>query len=238
MKRFVLYLSVLIFCQMVCFGQKENNIKGVVWETSLNWNKIKSKAQKEKKFIFVDCYATWCGPCKKMDREVYTNDTIGNFFNEHFISVRIQMDSTAHDDARTKSFFKVGKELEHKYMIQGYPTMLFFTSDELLIGKELGFKNVEELENTAKKLTNSVALYTQLEDYKKGIKNYPSLGKLSDFVRNVVGDRQLSYQIASNFKEDYLDKLDEKQLCSYDNLKFIVSHFQLIKSSDKIFKLF
>src|SRR4051812_34660552 len=65
---------------------------GITWVDNLNWQQVLKKAKKEKKYIFVDCFTTWCGPCKKMDKVVYTNDSLGDFLNAKFISVKLQMD--------------------------------------------------------------------------------------------------------------------------------------------------
>ena len=41
---------------------------------------------KEFKIIFVDAYALWCGPCKRMSRDVFPDEKVSAFFNKHFIS--------------------------------------------------------------------------------------------------------------------------------------------------------
>src|ERR1700710_7497 len=63
----------------------------------ISWNEILKKAKKDNKYIFIDCYASWCGPCKEMDKEVYTNDTVGNYMNSRFISVKYQLDTSKTD---------------------------------------------------------------------------------------------------------------------------------------------
>src|SRR5688500_9355246 len=81
--------------------------KGIQWTTGLSWNQIKAKAKKENKFIFLDCYATWCGPCKEMDKKIYVNDSVGDYFNQHFVSVKVQMDKTKNDDESVKKWYDV-----------------------------------------------------------------------------------------------------------------------------------
>ena len=46
-----------------------------------NWAGILEKAKKENKIIYLDCYTTWCGPCKWMAKNVFTNDTAADFYN-------------------------------------------------------------------------------------------------------------------------------------------------------------
>ena len=61
--------------------------QGIKFEEGLSWEQVKQKAKTENKFIFVDCYATWCAPCKMMDKYVYQNDTVGEFVKDKFIYV-------------------------------------------------------------------------------------------------------------------------------------------------------
>src|SRR5688572_6405431 len=79
--------------------------KGIKWTEGLNWEEIKEKARKENKYIFLDCFATWCGPCKLMDKNVYTKQQIGNLLNQKFISVRVQMDQTKNDVEQVKNWY-------------------------------------------------------------------------------------------------------------------------------------
>ncbi len=72
----------------------QNEIGGIKFVNISNWNEVLLKAKNEGKYIFVDCFATWCGPCKEMDKNVYPMDKVGLLVNEKFISVRLQMDST------------------------------------------------------------------------------------------------------------------------------------------------
>ncbi|KKX50276.1 thioredoxin domain-containing protein [Sphingobacterium sp. IITKGP-BTPF85] len=65
MKKILLFLLILPFAVI---GQE----KGITFEHGLNWSQIKEKAKKENKFIFVDLFTTWCGPCKYMSASVFS----------------------------------------------------------------------------------------------------------------------------------------------------------------------
>ncbi len=49
------------------------------------------RAKRENKSVLVDCYATWCVPCKKMDR-VFAQREVGSLFNDNFINIKLDMD--------------------------------------------------------------------------------------------------------------------------------------------------
>jgi thioredoxin-related protein len=53
------------------------------------WQEVLQEAQKQKKGIFVDVYTTWCAPCKWLDKEVFSQASVGDFFKQHFISYKI-----------------------------------------------------------------------------------------------------------------------------------------------------
>ena len=78
---------------------------------------ILAKAKKENKMIFIDCYTTWCGPCKWMAKNVFTNDTAADFYNKNFVNAKIDMENGE------------GIEIAKKYGIRAYPTILYINSD-------------------------------------------------------------------------------------------------------------
>ncbi|MES2139428.1 MAG: OmpA family protein [Bacteroidota bacterium] len=82
----------------------------------IKWKQVLEKAEKEKKMIFLDCYTSWCGPCKWMEKNVYNNDTVADFYNSNFICVKIDMEKDE------------GFELAKKYNITSYPTMLYLNA--------------------------------------------------------------------------------------------------------------
>lgn len=80
-----------------------------------------NKARQEKKDLFVDFYANWCGPCKAMASEVFPDAKVGEYFNAHFVCVQVDVEA------------KENKELAKKYNVTALPTMAFIGRD----GKEL-----------------------------------------------------------------------------------------------------
>ena len=72
-------LSFSIFAQGIQFSEG-------------SWAEIKAKAKAEKKYIFVDAYAVWCGPCKWMAKEVFTDAKVGETYNKQFVSYKFDME--------------------------------------------------------------------------------------------------------------------------------------------------
>ena len=54
---------------------------------NVSWPELKRQAQAEKKAIFVDVYTSWCGPCKRMDREVFGKADVGRYMDLSLIHI-------------------------------------------------------------------------------------------------------------------------------------------------------
>jgi thioredoxin-related protein len=90
------------------------------------------KAKKENKLIFLDCYTSWCGPCKKMARDVFPQEQVGAYMNPKFVSIQLDMES------------EYGAPLAKKLQIQAYPTFVIFNAYAQEIGRFLGGSEAEE----------------------------------------------------------------------------------------------
>jgi len=213
--------------------------QGIRFEELPSWQQVKEKAQKENKYIFVDVYATWCGPCKQMDREVYPNQEVGKILNDKFIAVKVQQDQTEKDDAYVKSWYADAKTISETYKVEALPSYLFFSPEGELVHRGRGFHDVPAFVAMAKTaLANPIArFHEQLEAYKQGHKDYAAMPRLIKEVKDVEKDEELARDIAKNYKEHYLDKLSEEELCTREHLDFIGEYFTLINSKDKFFKL-
>src|SRR5258708_30231406 len=98
------FLIILVLPQL-CLAQGDGgtNVGGVHFIENRGWEQIKEIAKKEHKYIFVDCFATWCGPCKAMDKKIYPNDSVGNIINQDFLSVKMQCDTSKNDGDNVKA---------------------------------------------------------------------------------------------------------------------------------------
>jgi thioredoxin len=77
-----------------------------------DWDKALKAAHDENKLIFLDIYATWCGPCKMLKQNTFTDSAVGEFFNKNFINISVDGEKG------------VGPQLAQQYSIEGYPTLI------------------------------------------------------------------------------------------------------------------
>src|SRR6478672_11685219 len=132
---FLFSLLIVLFFNHSVFSQDNLGIK---FSKAKNWEEVKSEAKKANKYIFMDAYTTWCGPCKMMAKEIFPREEVGNFFNDNFINVAIQFDKTKLDNDFIKGWFEDVEQLEKDHEINSYPTYLFFNPNGELVYKILG----------------------------------------------------------------------------------------------------
>jgi thioredoxin-related protein len=214
---------------------------GIIFEKLENWNAVITKAQREKKFIFVDAYTTWCVPCKMMNQHVFTDKDLGDVLNNKFISVQIQMDVTNGNDEFNKSWIRDIARLQELADINAYPTILFFTSDGKLVLKSQGFKdagNLIRLADFASKPEEKEKFEKDLFAYQKGKLEVERFGDLANNVKQLLGDYQLGINISKEYKTQYLDKLPREKALTKENIQFIEKNggSNLLNIGDRFFK--
>ncbi|MEO7922558.1 MAG: thioredoxin domain-containing protein [Chitinophagaceae bacterium] len=119
-------LVFILFLSSAAFG---DDIKFV---NNLSWEQVKEKAAREKKMIFFDAYTTWCGPCKYLEKSVYTNAAVADYFNANYINVKFDMETAE------------GLKLAEEFEVNSYPTLLFFSPDGKLVHKYIGAMEAAE----------------------------------------------------------------------------------------------
>lgn len=99
-----------------------------------SWQDALATAKKEKKLIFMDAYAAWCRPCKIMAEGAFKEKAVGEFFNEHFINFKMDMEKHAE-----------GPRLSKKYELFAYPSLYFIDMNEVKVHQSVGALNEKEL---------------------------------------------------------------------------------------------
>lgn len=79
-----LIVSVLLVFPLFALSQTPQ-VESLKWET---WNDGYPKAVSEKKIALIDAYTEWCGWCKKMDRDTYTNPEVVKTLNKYFVPIK------------------------------------------------------------------------------------------------------------------------------------------------------
>jgi thioredoxin-related protein len=105
------------------------------------WAEAVQKAKKEKKAIFLDISASWCGPCKMLKRNSFPNGEVGAYFNKQFVNVEV--------DGEVGE----GIMLAQKFQIRGYPTLVFLDKSEKVLLQTAGYRPPDALVELGKQAT-------------------------------------------------------------------------------------
>lgn len=171
----------------------------------------KVTAEKENKLIFIDAYADWCGPCKWMVANTFTDSEVGDFFKNNFISVQIDMESDA------------GLEFDMEYYVDAYPTLLFLNPKGEVIKRYSGALDAKEFLGLGKRVIDPTsAISYQLKKQIDGSGLNEDL--LSEYLLACIDENE---EPNGNIVDTYLSILETK---SKSDSKFIADY--LIKSND------
>ncbi len=126
---------------MQFFSQAKAQNTGVLFEKgTYEQTLVKAKNNKKgPKIIFMDCYTTWCGPCKYMSEKIFPQEHVGKFFNENFLCIKVDMEKGE------------GVELAKKYEIKAYPTFLILDADGNEINRIVGIADAGSFVERTKK---------------------------------------------------------------------------------------
>ena len=148
------------------------------------------KAQKENKLIFMDAYAEWCGPCKKMAATVFKDEKVGKFFNDNFVNVKMDMEKGE------------GPNLSRKFDVSAYPTLLFINGKGDLVHKGVGGLPVEQFMNLARTASGKV------DNSKEFEKSYAAGKREPELILNYVRALNRAGKPSLKIVNDYLQKAD------------------------------
>lgn len=141
-------IRTLITCSLLC-AFTISHAAGIDFLPEKTWKEILAQAKKENKLVFLDAFASWCGPCKYMQSDVFTDEAVGDYFNKNFINVKIDMEKGE------------GVQLSEQFGLTSYPTLYFIDGDGKLLHKRVGSMEVSELlQLGADALNPSTQFYT------------------------------------------------------------------------------
>ncbi len=110
------------------FNTKTVETEGIAFEHT-DFKSAQALAKKQGKLIFIDGYATWCGPCKLMARTVFKEKKVGDYYNENFVNLKIDMETPE------------GRMLASKYAVRAYPTYLYLDANGKVVHRAMGATN-------------------------------------------------------------------------------------------------
>jgi len=113
--------------------QEESGKKTGINFLENQWDTAMRNAAAEHKYIFLDAYATWCGPCKLLRKTTFKDKDVAAFFNENFVNVSLDVEKG------------LGPELASKWKIHSLPTLIVFDAAGQPVLQSIGYVKPEDL---------------------------------------------------------------------------------------------
>ena len=114
-------------------AQREPKSTNSIIFTDGTFNDALKKAAAQHKYVFVDAYASWCGPCKLLKTTTFHNKKAAEFYNAHFVNISIDMEKGE------------GPQLSQIWGITAYPTLIVFTSSGKPLSGTMGYLDADDL---------------------------------------------------------------------------------------------
>lgn len=163
----------------------------------LSYQQALEKSASSGKLIFIDCYTSWCAPCKQMDKTVFTIDSVYEFYNGNFINLKIDMEKGE------------GVALRKKYSVASFPTYLFINSLGEIIHRTASLMPAGEFLAEARKALDPNGSYVALK------KRYESGERSNALLFNyVLATRKVNRQQSDSIEKLLRDALTDQDLQS------------------------
>ena len=97
-------------------------------------------AGSEDKHIIVNFTTSWCGWCKKMEKETFSKRDVIQLITDNFIAVKV--DGNSRKELNIEGFKITEKNLtKREFGVSGFPSFCFLTSDGTKLGCLPGYKD-------------------------------------------------------------------------------------------------
>lgn len=202
-----IFIITAVLCGLGLSAAAQN--RNIEFEENQPWKEVLEKARTAGKYIFMDCYTDWCGPCKMLDRDVFHNDRIADHYNEHFVNAKYDMEKGE------------GVELSRKYAVTAYPTLLFIDpKTEQVVHRVVGAGNVDHMLEQARIAVDPAGnLQGAKRAFEAGEKNAANLEQYMLVLRRAGMSAE-----QNRVTVEYLDGLTPEEFAREENWKLFESY--------------
>jgi thioredoxin-related protein len=136
----VLWLFVVVLGSLTAQAQE---IKWMTFDEAI------AAQKKNPKPIFMDVYTDWCGPCKMLDKNTFSNKEVADYINANFYAVKFNGEGNSEVNYKGKKYAnpnfnpeRKGRNSVHEFTlflkVEGYPSMYILDPkgeiDKVIVG--------------------------------------------------------------------------------------------------------
>ncbi len=176
---------------------------GIKFEEKLTFQQALDKAKQENKLLFIDCYTSWCGPCKMMANNVFTQKEVGKYFNEHFINIKMDMEKGE------------GREISTRYKVMAFPTMMVIEPSGRIAWRMLGAQQADQLLKSVATVVGHLDRGYEIskEAYEKGER---TATVMRNYIAAMKASTELNDEQAGKLLDELLTNMSDEQFCNAD----------------------
>ena len=166
----------------------------------LSYEEALKQAKTENKLVFIDFYTDWCGPCKKMSREVFPQKKVGDYFNAQFVCIKLNAE-------------KEGLPQAKQFAVKAYPTFLVLDTEGNV---KVRFEGAMDADAFVTKIKNELDPEMSPARIKA---RYESGERTPELVNAYAMQLMTGKQEKEGFRviDDYFDSLTDAQKMAADN---------------------
>ncbi len=166
----MLVVGLLVLGGSVARAAKEEKVKWMTIEQAL------AAQKKTPRPIMMDLYTDWCGWCKRMDANTFTNSKVIKYLNEHFYAVKFDAESKGKVTYKGSIFEPKNGERTHPFALGvtnnqlSYPTLVFLDKEGNLFQPLPGYKTPAQLMPVLTYIGSNAYLKETMDDFMKHYK--------------------------------------------------------------------
>lgn len=209
MKNIILLLAIIFLASLVSSQE-------IKFENS-NWKEIKAKAKKQNKLIFLDAFTSWCGPCKAMAKNTFTDSSVAAFYNAEFINAKIDMEKGE------------GPQIAKEYNVNCYPNLLFIDGDGKLVHRSASYMQPKDFISLGKTALSPEKTFSFFQ------KKYESGNSDPVFVSQYLNLLSHSCLSANDAAVKYFSSLRESEMSTPGNWGILRDFVEDVHSAPFVF---
>jgi len=214
--RNILVLIMVFSAFLSAYGQEEKSYN--INFLHQPWNEVLEIAEKENKLVFVDCYTSWCGPCKMLSKKIFTQKEVADFYNTNFVCVKYDMEKGE------------GLKLKDRFDIKAFPTLIIFDKNGNEMHRKMGAGDAANIIKFGQEAIDGKGTGSMTIKFKNGERSPEFIEKYLNILEQFRMTKEGDFAVRQLLREQ-----DKSEWNSAENWALIKAHLQNINSPEEAY---